>query len=80
MRKFINFLVVIIIFPIPNIIAQTSENISLLCKTKFNRFYGVGDVWGVKINNTNYALVTLDGGLSIVNTSNPTISYKILRL
>ncbi|MCH7964782.1 MAG: hypothetical protein IH852_12690 [Bacteroidetes bacterium] len=26
---------------------------------------------GCKINNTNYALVTLDGGLSIVNTDNP---------
>jgi hypothetical protein len=31
-------------------------------KTKFNREGGVGDVWGVKISNVNYALVTLDGG------------------
>ncbi|MCH7964783.1 MAG: hypothetical protein IH852_12695 [Bacteroidetes bacterium] len=48
MKKFIYFLVIIILFPIPNIIAQSNENITLLCKTKFNREFGVGDVWGVR--------------------------------
>jgi hypothetical protein len=50
--------------------SQSTGNIPLKIKTKFNRQYGAGDVWGVKINNINYALVTLDGGLSIVNTNN----------
>lgn len=54
--------------------SQTNGNIPLLSKNKFDRFWGVADVWGVKINNINYALVTLDGGLSIVNTNNPTVS------
>lgn len=50
--------------------SQSTGNIPLKIKTKFNRQYGAADVWGVKINNINYALVTLDGGLSIVNTNN----------
>ena len=50
--------------------SQTNGNIPLHFKSKFDRYYGAGDVWGVKINNVNYALVTLDGGLSIVNTDN----------
>ncbi len=53
------------------IFSQSTGNIPLHFKSKFNRYYGAGDVWGVKINNVNYALVTLDGGLSIVNTNNP---------
>jgi len=52
-------------------LSQTNGNIPLLSKTKFGRYYGVADVWGVNINNVNYALLTLDGGLSIVNTDNP---------
>ncbi len=60
--------------------AQSSGNIPLLCKTKFNREFGVGDIWGVKINNVNYALVTLDGGLSIVNTNNPSNPSEIVHI
>ena len=74
MIRSIFFFCLIVFFYFPPGFSQTSENISLLCKTKFNRFYGAGDVWGVNINNVNYALVTLDGGLSIVNTDNPSIS------
>lgn len=50
--------------------SQSTGNIPLKSKSKFGRYYGAADVWGVKINNINYALVTLDGGLSIVNTNN----------
>lgn len=50
--------------------SQSTGNVPLKSKSKFGRYYGAGDVWGVKINNVNYALVTLDGGLSIVNTNN----------
>jgi hypothetical protein len=51
---------------------QSNGNIPLQFKSKFDRYYGVGDIWGIKIDNVNYALVTLDGGLSIVNTNNTT--------
>lgn len=48
-----------------------SSNVSLKCKTNFGRG-GSADVWGWEApNGTHYALVVLDGGLSIVNTSNP---------
>lgn len=73
MKKFIYSSVIFSLLFIPDIIPQSTGNIPLLCKTKFNRDEGVGDVWGVQINGTNYALVTLDGGLSIVNTNNPQI-------
>lgn len=42
-----------------SVLPQTSGNIPLHFKSKFSRYYGVGDVWGVQINGTNYALVTL---------------------
>jgi hypothetical protein len=61
----------ILLLTITNVFCQPNGNIPLLSKTRFNRFWGVGDVWGVQINGTNYALVTLDGGLSIVNTNDP---------
>jgi hypothetical protein len=51
--------------------SQTNGNIPLSFKSRFDRFWGVGDVWGIQINGTNYALATLDGGLSIINTDNP---------
>ena len=74
MNRSIFFFCLIVFFYFPPGFSQTSENISLLCKTKFTRYWGVADVWGVQINGTNYALATLDGGLSIINTDNPSIS------
>ena len=53
-----------------DILCQTNENIQLSFKSKFDRYYGVADLWGVQINGINYALATLDGGLSIINTNN----------
>jgi len=60
--------------------SQSTGNIPLHCKTKFNRYFGVGDVWGVQINNINYALVTLDGGLSVVNTNSPSNPIEIVHI
>lgn len=54
--------------------SQSTGNIPLKSKSKFGRYYGAADVWGVQIGGVNYALVTLDGGLSIVNTNDPTLS------
>lgn len=50
---------------------QSNGNIPLLCKTNFGRYWGAGDIWGIQIGGVNYALATIDGGLSIVNTDNP---------
>ena len=72
MRNFLYIFLISVLFIDFTVVCQTTGNIPLLCKTKFGRDKGSGDVWGVKINNTNYALVTLDGGLSIVNTDNTT--------
>jgi hypothetical protein len=60
--------------------SQSTGNIPLKSKSKFGRYYGAGDVWGVKINNVNYALVTLDGGLSIVNTNNTSIPTETVHI
>jgi len=60
--------------------SQTNGNIPLLCKTDFGRYWGVGDVWGVQIGSVNYALVTLDGGLSIVNTDNPSSPSEVAHI
>jgi len=74
MKKLIYIFIVFSLLFIYDMPAQSSGNIPLLCKTKFNREFGVGDIWGVKINNVNYALVTIDVGLSIINTDNPVVS------
>jgi len=71
MKKFIYFTFIFCLLMVPDIISQGSGNIPLMYKTKFDRQGGVGDLWGVKIYNVNYALVTLDGGLSIVNKNSP---------
>jgi len=73
MKKYIFTLLLLFLFSVANVFAQSTGNIPLHFKSKFNRYYGAGDVWGIKINNTNYALVTLDGGLSIVNTNDPAV-------
>ncbi len=65
MKKCICTLLLLFLFLPTNVFSQTSENISLLCKTKFNRYWGVADVWGVNINNVNYALPTFRDGISI---------------
>jgi len=70
MRNFLYIFLISVLFIDFAAVCQTSDNLDLLCKTKFSRERGVADVWGVKINNTNYALVTLDGGLSIVDANN----------
>ena len=61
----------IIFFCFTSGLAQSTGNIQLHYKTKFGRYWGAADVWGVQIGGVNYALVTLDGGLSIVNTNDP---------
>jgi len=73
MKRLIYFSIIFCLLFIPDVVPQNNGNIPLMFKTKFNRTEGVRDVWGVQINGINYALVTLDGGLSIINTS-----YKIL--
>lgn len=80
MKKLSYLLFIIIFFITPNFVAQSNGNIPLHCKTKFNREGGVGDVWGVQINGTNYALITLDGGLSIVNTDNPSSPIETVHI
>jgi hypothetical protein len=60
--------------------SQTNGNIPLSFKSRFDRFWGVADVWGVQINGNNYALVTLDGGLSIINTNNPLSPEEIVHI
>ncbi|MBU1678423.1 MAG: hypothetical protein KKD86_06145 [Bacteroidetes bacterium] len=49
-----------------------SNNVTLKCVTNFGR-EGAADVWGWEDTQSGipYALVMLDGGLSIVNTQNP---------
>jgi hypothetical protein len=69
MKKCFSTLLLIFLFSVTNIFSQSTGNIPLHFKSKFGRYWGVGDVWGVQINGTNYALVTLAGGLSIVNTN-----------
>lgn len=78
MKKFI--FSVLFIFLINIVFPQSTGNIPLHSKSKFNRYYGAGDVWGVQINNINYALVTLDGGLSIVNTNNPSSPVEVAHI
>jgi hypothetical protein len=46
-------------FGVINIFSQSIGNIPLHFKSKFERYWGVGDVWGVQIGGTNYALITL---------------------
>lgn len=70
----------ILFFYLPLGFSQSNGNIPLHCKTKFNRYYGVADIWGLQINNINYALVTLDGGLSIVNTNNPSNPSEVVHI
>ena len=70
MRNFFFVFLLTILFLDFTVVCQTTGNIPLHCKTKFGREKGSGDVWGLQIDGTNYALVTLDGGLSIVNTDN----------
>jgi hypothetical protein len=41
------------------VLPQTNGNIPLHSKSKYNRYYGVGDVWGVQNGGVNYDLVTL---------------------
>jgi len=66
MKKLFITLCFIVFFYYSSGFSQTNGNIPLLSKTRFDRYWGVGDVWGVQINGINYALATLDGGLSIV--------------
>jgi hypothetical protein len=61
-------------------VCQTSGNIPLSFKGKFGGYHGSGDVWGIQINGTNYALATLDGGLSIINTNNTEEPLEIVHI
>jgi hypothetical protein len=70
MKRFILHLCSIVLFCSLSEFPQSTGNIPLHFKSKFNRYYGASDVWGVQINGINYALATLDGGLSIINTNN----------
>ncbi len=83
MKKLI-YLMIIIGIPmfIPQILAQgaNSDNITLLCKTDLDRYYGAGDVWGLKIAGTHYALLAIDGGLSVINTNNTSIPVEIAHI
>lgn len=70
------YLIVIFSFLLQSLISaqdpgQTwSSNITLKCVTDYGRGGGA-DVWGWNQNGVDYALVILNGGLSIVNTSDP---------
>ncbi|WP_304130581.1 hypothetical protein [Ignavibacterium album] len=84
MKRLFYFSIIFCLLFIPDITPQSNGNIPLMFKGKFNRTGGVSDVWGVQINGNNYALVTLacpglaeprqNGGLSIVNSNDPTLS------
>jgi len=80
MKQLILFSIIFCLLFIPYINPQNNGNIPLMFKGKFNREAGVGDVWGVQINGINYALVTLDGGLSIVNTNDPYNPSEIVHI
>jgi len=80
MNKLICFSFIFGLLFIPEIIPQENGNIPLMFKGKFNRTDGVGDLWGVQIGGVNYALVTLDGGLSIVNTNDPYNPSEIVHI
>jgi len=71
MKRLFYFSIIFCLLFIPDINPQSNGNIPLMFKGKFNREGGVSDVWGVQINGINYALVTLDDGLNIVNTNSP---------
>lgn len=71
---FVTLFCVSIGFPQPN------GNVPLLYQSKFNRVYGSADVWGFQINSINYGLTTIDKGLSIVNTQNPTSSFEVAHI
>ena len=70
MKNFLCVILLTVLFIDFSGVCQTTGNIPLHCKTKFGREGGSGDVWGLQITGANYALVTLDGGLSVVNTDN----------
>ncbi len=80
MKRLFYFSIIFCLLFIPDITPQSNGNIPLMFKSKFNRTEGVSDVWGVQINGTNYALVTLDGGLSIVNTNNPSYPIEVAHI
>jgi hypothetical protein len=78
MTKFLLFLIITFCFSVVGglILAQGpgviwSDNVTLKCVTDHSRGGG-GDVWGWKDTQTgkHYALVTLNGGLSISDVSN----------
>lgn len=71
MKMLIYFSIIFNLLFILDIIPQSNGNIPLMFKGKFNRAGGVADVWGIQIGGVNYALVTLDDGLSIVKTDDP---------
>lgn len=70
MKKLFHIVLAFYLFGNFQLFSQVKYNTYLYNKSKFNRYFGVEDVWGIKINNTNYALATLDKGLSIISTSN----------
>jgi hypothetical protein len=71
---------ILIFVGVINVFSQSTGNIPLHFKSKFERYWGVGDIWGVQINGTNYGLATLDGGLSIINTNSPTNPVEIAHI
>ncbi|MFH2031819.1 MAG: hypothetical protein ABIJ40_14570 [Bacteroidota bacterium] len=58
---------------------EWSSNITLKCVTDYGRGGGA-DVWGWNQNGVDYALITIGGGLSIVNTSNPSSPNEIVHI
>jgi len=80
MKKLFFVFSFVILICITSIHSQTNGNIPLLYQSKFTRFYGSADVWGFQLNSINYALTTIDGGLSIVNTNNPSSSFEVAHI
>ncbi|MFH1525870.1 MAG: hypothetical protein ABIG69_04325, partial [Bacteroidota bacterium] len=79
------FLIVIFSFLLQSLISaqgagQTwSSNITRKYVTDFGRGGGA-DVWGWNQNGVDYALVTIGGGFSIINTSNPSSPTEELHI
>lgn len=58
--------------------SQSSKNINLLSNLTFPSSRGdLNDIWGIKIGVNEYALVGLQGGVSIVDVTNPTNPVEV---
>jgi hypothetical protein len=61
-------------------VGQTwSSNVNLKCATDYSRGGGA-DVWGWKNGSNHFALVTLDAGLSIINTTNTSSPSEVVHI